>query len=170
MSDDIHSASLLPQNGQERRIAMDLYESVKSLPIISPHGHVPVDWFAADYHFTNPTELFITPDHYITRLMHAHGIPLKDLGVGQAHFGRQEARHAFELLGSLWPAFAGTPMRWWFEDSLINVFGIHERFGPETAGKIYDQINDLLCQPEFSTKELAKKFNIELNTEIIILK
>ena len=94
--------------------------------------------------------------------MHAHGIPLKDLGVGQAHFGRQEARHAFELLGSLWPAFAGTPMRWWFEDSLINVFGIHERFGPETAGKIYDQINDLLCQPEFSTKELAKKFNIEL--------
>ena len=151
---------LLPPDAATRGIARDLYDAVKDLPIISPHGHVPVQWFAEDYHFPNPTALFITPDHYVTRLMHAHGVPLSDLGVNQPHFTAEQARDAFLIFGRHWADYAGTPMRYWFEDSLERVFGITTPFGPDTAGRIYDELDDLLKQPEFSTRALVEKFNI----------
>ena len=156
-----HPDRLLGTEPQQTAVARDLYESVKDLPIISPHGHVPVEWFATEYHFKNPTELFITPDHYVTRVMHAHGVPLSELGVNQKEFTDEQARHAFELFGEHWWAYAGTPMRYWFEDSLANVFGITEDFGPDTAGRIYDEIDEKLASPEFSTRALVERFNIE---------
>ena len=161
MSHALNPDRLLGHEPQLLATARDLYESVKDLPIVSPHGHVPVEWLASDYHFNNPTELFITPDHYVTRLMHAHGVELADLGVNRRDFTDEQARHAFELFGTYWWAYAGTPMRYWFEDSLERVFGIKEQFGPETAGHIYDDINDMLKAPEFSTRELVRRFNIE---------
>ena len=151
---------LLPPEPALRDIARDLYDSVKDLPIISPHGHVPVEWFATDYHFSNPTELFLTPDHYVNRLMHAHGVELADLGVNQKQFTEEQARNAFMIFAKHWSVYAGTPMRYWFEDSLERVFGITTKFGPDTAEVIYDELNDLLKAPEFSTRELVKKFNI----------
>ena len=158
---DLNPDRLLPPDPTERAIARDLYDSVKDLPIISPHGHVPVEWFHdKDYHFSDPTSLFITPDHYVTRVMHSQGVALKDLGVNQKNFTPEQARNAFLIWGRNWGAYAGTPMRYWFEDSLQNVFDIHTKFGEDTAGRIYDELNDLLKQPEFSTRELVKKFNI----------
>ncbi|KFI95426.1 glucuronate isomerase [Bifidobacterium stellenboschense] len=142
-------------------IAKDLYEEVRDLPIISPHGHVPVAWFAQDLHFANPTSLFITPDHYVTRVLHSQGVPLSALGVNRTDYTDDEARKAFLLLGEHWNAFAGTPMRYWFEDALQRVFGIDEKFGPDTAGRIYDEFDELLASDEFTTRELAKRFNIE---------
>lgn len=158
----VHADRLFPADPTTRDIARELYAEVKDLPIISPHGHVPVEWFHdTDYHFANPTELFITPDHYVTRIMHSQGVQLKDLGVGQKNFTDEQAKHAFELMGKYWYAYAGTPMQYWFDDELSTVFGIDKPFGPDTAAEIYDEINDDLKQPEFSTRALVKKFNIE---------
>ena len=36
-----------------------------------------------DEPFRDPTSLFITPDHYVNRLMHARGVDLADLGVSR---------------------------------------------------------------------------------------
>jgi glucuronate isomerase len=33
-------------------------------------------------HFGDPTSLLISPDHYVTRLLHAHGVALERLGAG----------------------------------------------------------------------------------------
>lgn len=158
---ELHPDRLLPTTQPEQSIAHELYESVRELPIISPHGHVPVQWFAENKHFATPTELFITPDHYVTRILHAQGIRLADLGVGQEHFTGAQARNAFQILGDHWRAFTGTPMRYWFEDALVRVFDIAKPFGPDTAEEIYDELNDLLTQPEFTTRNLTKRFNIE---------
>ena len=38
--------------------------------------------------FADPTSLLITPDHYVNRLLHAHGVQLADLGVGQGALDR----------------------------------------------------------------------------------
>ena len=54
-----------------RKIAMELYSSVKDLPIICPHGHVDPQLFADNKPFPNPTELFIIPDHYIFRMLYS---------------------------------------------------------------------------------------------------
>ncbi len=67
---------LLPADPTTREIARELYGAVRDLPIISPHGHVPPQWLADDTAFDDPTSLLITPDHYINRMMHAHGVSL----------------------------------------------------------------------------------------------
>lgn len=158
----VHPDRLLPAEPALRDIARELYNEIRDLPIISPHGHVSVEWFHdTDRHFDNPTELFITPDHYVTRILHAQGVSLADLGVNQKNFTPEQSKHAFELLGKYWGAYAGTPMRYWFEDALANVFGIQEEFSEDAAGYIYDELNAMLQSDEFTTRALVKKFNIE---------
>ncbi len=77
-----------------RAIARRLYEAVRDLPIISPHGHVDPRLLLDDEPFPDPASLFVTPDHYVTRLLHASGVGLDALGVGAgpARRGRRRAR------------------------------------------------------------------------------
>ena len=48
------------------------------MPIISPHGHTEARWFAENKPFKNPTELFVTPDHYVFRMLFSQGIDLSE--------------------------------------------------------------------------------------------
>lgn len=156
-----HADILFSSYTEEKNIAIDLYQSVKNLPIVSPHGHIPVEWFAYEQNFENPTQLFITPDHYVTRMLHAQGIPLSTLGVKQSDFSDRQAKEAFVLLGKYWTCFAGTPMRYWFNDALHRVFGVTTCFDESSASYIYDEVNELLKLPEFTTRSLLQKFNID---------
>src|SRR5690625_115229 len=66
----------------QRRLARQLYEEVRILPLVCPHGHVPPELLADPAaRFGSPSELFIIPDHYVTRLLHSQGIPMEALGV-----------------------------------------------------------------------------------------
>ena len=47
----LHPDRLLPADPTTRGIARRLYASVRDLPIISPHGHVPPEWIAQDVPF-----------------------------------------------------------------------------------------------------------------------
>lgn len=132
------------------------------MPIISPHGHVPPQWLSEDIPFGNPTSLLLTPDHYINRLLHAHGVDLADLGVAQEDFSEDQARNAFRIFCSWWPAFRGTPMRLWMEAELVDIFDVHVAPSAETADQIYDQIASRLESAEFRPRALYKQFGIEL--------
>ncbi|NLF03627.1 MAG: glucuronate isomerase, partial [Actinomycetales bacterium] len=77
-----HPDRLFPADPAVRPIARELYDSVKGLPIISPHGHVDPRLLLDDEPFADPTSLLISPDHYVARLLHASGVPLDHLGVG----------------------------------------------------------------------------------------
>ena len=79
----LHPARLLPADPGVRGIARRLYEAVRDLPIISPHGHVDPRLLLEDKPFADPTSLLLQPDHYVTRLLHANGVSLADLGVGE---------------------------------------------------------------------------------------
>ena len=78
-----HPDRLLPTEAGVRDIARRLYRAVRDLPIISPHGHVEPGLLLDDPPFADPTSLFIQPDHYVTRLLHAGGVSLDRLGVGE---------------------------------------------------------------------------------------
>lgn len=65
----LHPDRLFPVDATTRDVARRLHESVKDLPIISPHSHVPPQWIADDVNFRDPTSLLITPDHYVTRMI-----------------------------------------------------------------------------------------------------
>src|SRR3954471_19825302 len=111
----VHPDRLLPTDPAGRQIARRLYEQVRDLPIISPHGHVDPRLLFDDAPFRDPAELFVSPDHYVTRLLHASGVPLEALGVGQGPLSEGRAREAWRLLCAHWHVFRGTPVRYWLE-------------------------------------------------------
>jgi hypothetical protein len=70
----LHPDRLFPADPATRAIARSIYEGIKHLPIISPHGHTDPAWFAINAPFTNPTDLLIVPDHYVLRMLSSQGI------------------------------------------------------------------------------------------------
>jgi len=156
-----HPDRLLPADPHRRRIARELYEQVAGIPIVSPHGHVPASLIAENQPFSNPAELFITPDHYITRLLHAHGVPLAELGVGAEPLTDEAARQAWRILCERWPAFRGTPMKYWLEDVLVTLFGVEELPNASNAQSLYDHIDERLRDPAYLPRALLESFNIE---------
>lgn len=159
---ELHPDRLLPADPGVRDIARRLYGSVKDLPIISPHGHVPPQWLADDINFEDPTSLLITPDHYVNRLLHSHGVELSALGVNQQDFSADQKREAFRTLCSNWHIYRGTPVRYWFEHTFAEVFGIDVVPSAATADQIYDQISAAIATPEYSVRSLYHRFNIEV--------
>lgn len=153
---------LLPADAALRPVARELYDAVRELPILSPHGHVPPQWLADDVPFADPTSLLITPDHYVTRMLHAQGVPLAELGVGQGALGPEASRAAFRLLCTHWAAYRGTPVKLWFESGLADVFGLDLAPSAETADALYDAIAERIATPAFRPRALYERFGIEV--------
>lgn len=158
---DLHPDRMLPADAGLRPLAREIYESVRQLPIVSPHGHVPAQWLADDEPFTDPTSLLITPDHYVNRLLHASGIGLDRLGVAQEGFTPEQSREAFRLLCSHWHVYRGTPIRFWLESELAEIFGIDLAPSAETADDLYDEIAEALATPAFRPRALYDRFGID---------
>lgn len=158
----LHPDRLFPAETTTRDVARRLYETVKDLPIISPHGHVPPQWIAENTPWTDPTSLLLSPDHYINRLLHAHGVQLSTLGVppGKVTLSDDEARAAWRTFCSHWHVFRGTPVRYWMESELVEIFGVDVRPSAETADAIYDTIAATLAEPDFRPRQLLDRFDI----------
>lgn len=158
----LHPDRLFPAEPQTRAYARRLYQRVADAPIVSPHGHVPAEWIADDIPFKNPTDLLLTPDHYVTRVLHGQGVDLASLGVpvGRDDFSDEQAREAWRIFCSNWHLFRGTPMKYWMETELVDVFGVSVRPSAETADQIYDQIAAALATDEFRPRALMDRFDI----------
>ena len=155
----------LSPNPEQRKVALELYESVAGLPIVSPHGHVDPGILAdPDYQFGTPTEMFIIPDHYVFRMLYSQGIPLEDLGVPRADGGpvEQDHRKIWQIFADHFYLFRGTPSGMWIKHELLDVFGVTEKLNGETAQAIYDQIAAQLETPAFRPRALYERFNIEV--------
>lgn len=157
----LHPDRLFPAEPQTRAVARKLYEQVKDLPIISPHGHVPPVWIADDIPFKNATDLLLTPDHYVNRILHGQGVDLGALGVPVgSEFSDEQAREAWRIFSSHFHLFRGTPMKYWMEMELVDIFGIDQRPSAENADEIYDAINAQLATDAFKPRALLDTFNI----------
>ncbi|HEY8458457.1 MAG TPA: glucuronate isomerase [Actinopolymorphaceae bacterium] len=160
---ELHPDRLFPADPGVRAIARRLYESVSGLPIISPHGHVDPAILAHDEPFPDPANLFVVPDHYVTRLLHAHGVAFEQLGVPPGNpVGDVEPREIWRTFCSHYWAFRGTPSRYWLETELVEVFGVTTRPSAETADQLFDELSERLAQPEFRPRALYEKFGIEV--------
>ncbi len=161
---ELNPDRLLPGDPQQRRIARRLYEAVEDLPVISPHGHVDPRLLAGDVAFRDPATLLLSPDHYVTRLLHADGADLHELGVGCQSLSEFEARRAWRHLCERWEVFAGTPVRFWFEAELVEIFGVTLRPSAQTADAIFDQVAGRLDQDAYKPRALYDRFKIEVLT------
>jgi len=150
---------LLPADPATRSVARSLYERVSSAPIVSPHGHVPVEWLVDDRRFADPASLLITHDHYVTRLLHASGVGLDLLGVGGAPANPREVWRKFV---ERWPLFAGTASGYWLTESLENVLELPMPLSASTADDSYDHIAAKLLEPGMRPRGLFDRFGIEV--------
>lgn len=149
-----------------RKIARELYEDIKDLPLVSPHGHVDPKLFAANLPFPDPTELILIPDHYIFRMLYSQGLSLESLGIPTIDGSPIETDHRkiWQIFGENYYLFAGTPTGVWLNHEFSKVFGIKEKFNSESALTIYDQIQQKLQSPEFLPRAMFERFNIEVLT------
>ena len=160
----LHPDRLFPANSQLRTVARELYQNIKDLPIVSPHGHTDPSWFANNQCFDNAADLLIKPDHYVFRMLYSQGVALQDLGVPTADGSptSTDNRAIWRLFAKNYHLFAATPSRMWIDHVLYQVFGFNERFTEASADKFYDEINRQLASDEFRPRALLDRFNIEL--------
>jgi glucuronate isomerase len=154
---------LFPAEPRTRGIARGLYDHVRRLPIVSPHGHTDPAWYALDEAFPDPATLFVKPDHYIYRMLYSQGVPLESLGVPPADGGPVETdnRAIWRIFAQNWHLFRGTPTRIWTEQVFAELFGLEDRFDAQSADHFYDVIAEALGKPEFRPRALYHRFGIE---------
>lgn len=149
-----------------RQIARTLYDAIKDLPIVGPHGHVEPRILAEDEPFPEPTALIIQPDHYVFRLLYSQGVAMEDLGIPTQDGAPVETdpRAIWQRFAEHYYLFAGTPTGAWLDYEFYHVFGIREQLNGDSAQRIYDQMLDQLQQPDFRPRALFERFGIEVLT------
>ncbi|MFF1877792.1 glucuronate isomerase [Leifsonia sp. NPDC058230] len=156
-----HPDRLFPADPGERELARRLHASVADAPIYSPHGHIDARMLLDDEPFPDPAALLITPDHYVTRMLHAVGVPLEELGLGRDGAApTASGRSIWRRLCENWDVFLGTPVRFWFESEFSEVFGLTEQPTAANADDLYDQLSETMARPEFRPRALFDRFRI----------
>ncbi|HEX5048359.1 MAG TPA: glucuronate isomerase [Gammaproteobacteria bacterium] len=154
---------LFPAEPSVRGVARRLYAEVAGLPIVSPHGHTDPQWFATNEPFPNPTELLVTPDHYLYRMLYSQGVRLEELGIGDGSAApAADPRSAWRTFASHYHLFRGTPSRLWLDYVFVTVFDLDVRLTSATADVYYDRIAERLARPDYRPRELFDRFRIEL--------
>lgn len=165
----LHPDRLFSSDPSVIKIARQLYEKIKDLPIISPHGHTDPSWFNENKNFGNATELFIKPDHYVFRMLYSQGIDLTTLGIpehgleGDMERSRNaDPKKAWQIFADNYHLFAGTPSGYWLDAVFSDVFNFTEKLCSVNAQDYYEKITAALATKAFKPQALMDRFNIEL--------
>ncbi|QAY72296.1 glucuronate isomerase [Agromyces protaetiae] len=176
----LHPDRALPPDPAQRALARTILDETARLPIVSMHGHVDAALLADDTPFPDPAALFVTPDHYLVRMLVSQSTspgPVRDAGVRSvADLGvapalgapegtppaETDPRAIWRRFCAGWSAFRGTPTRAWMEHVLIEVFEAPVRPSLETSDALYDHLADRLAQPEYRPRALFERFGIEV--------
>jgi glucuronate isomerase len=159
----LHDDRALPADPATRAVARRIHAQTRALPLVCMHGHIDAAVLAEDRPFSDPASLFVTPDHYLTRMLVSQGADLAELGVpdrdGQA---AADPRAIWRRFCENWHLFRGTPTRYWLEHELHDVLGATVAPGPESADLLYDHIAEQLAKPDFRPRALFERFDIEI--------
>ncbi len=156
----LHEDRLFPAEEGSRAVARRLYELIKDLPIVSPHGHTQARWFARNEPFPDPVKLFVQPDHYVFRMLYSQGMTFEELEIGEDEI--EGPREVWRIFATHYYLFRGTPTRLWLDYAFQELFGFTERLNEKNADHYYDTIAAILKTPDFLPRALFDRFGIEL--------
>ncbi len=156
----LHEDRLFPGDDASRAVARRLYEGIKGLPIVSPHGHTQARWFARNEPFPDPVKLFVQPDHYVFRMLYSQGVTFEELEIGEEEI--EQPREVWRIFARHYYLFRGTPTRLWLDYAFQELFGFTERLSEKTAEFYYDTIAEKLRTPDFLPRTLYERFGIEV--------
>lgn len=161
----LHPDRVFPADPGVRALARDLYEAIRDLPIVAPHGHVPPALLAdPDARFGTPADFFIVPDHYVFRMLYAQGVPMEALGVPTRDGTPVETdpRAIWRTFSAHFHLFRGTPTGLWIRAELADLFDVHEAPSDANADATYDRIEAALASDAFRPRALFERFGIEV--------
>ena len=138
------------------KVARELYEVVRDLPIIDYHCHLSPKMISENYKFRNAYDLFLGGDHYKWRQMRTAGIDEKYIT------GDADEYEKFLAFARMMPMLIGNPIYHWTHLELKRYFGIDEILSEETAPEIWKRCNELLATEDFRAQELIKRSNVEV--------
>ncbi len=156
----LHEDRLFPADPTTRSIARRLYQSVRDLPILSPHGHTQAVWFARNEPFPDPATLLIQPDHYVHRMLYSQGIPLEALEIDRHPI--RDPRRVWRLFAENYFLFRGTPTRLWLDFVFSELFGLTTSLSAATADLYFDTITESLQTDAFRPRALFDRFRLEV--------
>ncbi|MGX9354662.1 glucuronate isomerase [Roseobacteraceae bacterium S113] len=155
----LHPDRLFPPDPATRTIARGLYEQVRDLPILSPHGHTDPAWWGENAPFPDPAQLFVVPDHYVTRMLVSQGVPFAALGIGPG--AEEDPRAIWRNFAAKYHLFAATPSQLWIDHALEEVMGIDLALSAGSADEIFEEVSARLATPAFRPRALYDRFGIE---------
>lgn len=137
--------------------AEELYHHYAAhLPIIDYHCHLPPGEIEEDINFRNLTHIWLDGDHYKWRALRTCGVDEKFIT------GDASDKEKFLKWAETVPKTIKNPLYHWTHMELKEPFGITELLNSETAESIWEQCNEMLQQPDFSTRGLLKRNKVEV--------
>ena len=136
-------------------LSRQLYRSVEKLPIIDFHNHLSIQDIVENRPYRDITELWIASDPYKHRAMRICGVPERIIT------GEAAPKERFLAWAETAPKLLGNPLWHWTRLELKRVFDIDDELTPDTAESIWQRTNGLLAKPEFRTRPILERFNIE---------
>jgi glucuronate isomerase len=150
MMDFIHDDFLL-----HSETARQLYHNyAASQPILDYHCHLSPADIAVDRRFADLTEIWLQGDHYKWRAMRANGVDERYCTGNAAPYEK------FLAWARTVPATLRNPLYHWTHLELKRYFGINELLNEQSSKAVWDRANELLATPDFSVRELIRKFRI----------
>jgi glucuronate isomerase len=142
----------------ETKQARELYHTyAEPLPIIDYHCHIPPKDIAENRQFENLTQIWLYGDHYKWRAMRTCGVDEHYITGGASDWEK------FQKWAETVPKTLRNPLYHWTHLELKRPFGITDRvLNPSTAKGIWNACNAKLRTPEFSTRGIQKRMNVEV--------
>lgn len=145
--------SFLLQNDTAYRL---YHEYAKHCPIIDYHCHLSPSDIASNRQYLDLTELWLEGDHYKWRAMRANGIDEKFITGSATNYEK------FKAWAATVPYTLRNPLYHWTHLELKRYFNISTLLSMETAESIYAEANSLIATPNYRTRALLKKYNVEI--------
>jgi len=139
----------------QNETAVEIYQSVRELPIIDYHCHLNPEAIAMNKRFRNITELWLSGDHYKWRLMRHNGVPESHI-TGDAPDHEKFASWCATLETAI-----GNPLYHWSHMELKKYFNYDGLINAKNAAEIYAHCNAQIEAEDFNVHNLLKRSRVE---------
>lgn len=132
------------------------HEHAAKMPIIDYHCHLIPSMVANDHKFRSLTEIWLGGDHYKWRAMRTNGVDEKYCTGADT-----TDREKFQKWAETVPHTMRNPLYHWTHLELKTGFGIEKLVSPATADEIYDECTAMLQTPEYTARNIMRKYKVE---------
>ena len=131
-----------------------LYDKVRYLPIIDFHSHLDSQAIYEDQPLNDIGRLWLEHDHYKWRIMRLNGVDEKYIT------GSVTYKEKFLAFAAVLEKAVASPVYYFAQMELKNIFNIQQPLTSETAEEIYNQANLVLSK--HTIRSLLKMFNVDI--------